>query len=590
MAETAVEMNQNPNEVNKNIEEKKRSLKDALNEILEFFKKLVGIFKNNSIIERMEKIQQQIDDLAASGDLTEEHLDELHDLVADMAGKLKSVSHDDLEQCVNQWFDKIEGKGFSFGNKRTIDGVNLDINKVAILSKDKNMSLDSKIKELLNSIGIHVDEESFERTFNSRAKIINDGRLENEDILLIEFDHHIFEVKFLLNGKEADNIISFSNKKFEDIYGKDGTLKTGYSYIEKSNNDAEYDLMTTFCKKHNLNFYRTEDELREYMISKLKDSIDDNNKFFLARKNKEFSTYNGRILSTYLTSDGSFRIRDSVTGYMLVFKNNNSSINVSLFKNTKNFDVTGKEIPLGSIIDDGKGALHSRFHTAFNDPDANALLRCSETKTWLELHGVSEEQQKRIFVRNVDWRKVNQRGMENVNKIMNSCFELKDKFGLDYDVKIQQIKCNKDKSFTSLNIYDNDNRISLTFDVNGNPVSISYREAGKDSKTKSVYNIMTKVTSDDYFEKYADNIEFQKLFIFARIAIKEGNEQDLVKRLESLLGRNLDYRPEDKTKESVTKEMAMELKTIDKVTEQNTKDKTAVPIISKPSRVTERGK
>ena len=101
---------------------------------------------------------------------------------------------------------------------------------------------------------------------------------------------------------------------------------------------------------------------------------------------------------------------------------------------------------------------------------------------------------------------------------------------------------------------------------------------------------MTKVTSDDYFEKYADNIEFQKLFIFARIAIKEGNEQDLVKRLESLLGRNLDYRPEDKTKESVTKEMAMELKTIDKVTEQNTKDKTAVPIISKPSRVTERGK
>lgn len=499
MAET------NTNTANSTEDQAKKvsKIKALFHSIAQFIKDLSN---HNSIVDRMEKLENELDKLVEDSDINDEALDELYSLTNKMAGKLDTITAENREQILTDWQDEVEKAISKCVVRDAEDG------------KDKDLIV--SIKQGLETLTGVPRDENFETEFCSKAKIISCGDLKENDFLLIEIDKQILKASFTIPEEGEKPHIEFdiqsSDYDYDDIFDQKGVLKEDFSYTASIGNNALHSLYSAACEANGLHYVID----KEKEIKRLQKQLSPKGLFLQSRTTKDTLSNDGRYISRFFPEDNSFRIRDTKTGDMVSLKTTASTIDIQLYNNTTSFNINGEGFYLGGWQDKGEGVLESRLATFKGNADISTMLRCKEMRQFLFVNGVSEENQKAAFQHkaDTDWSKVSPEHKHKVEELQTSCYKVVSHLNDEYYIEMDDTEKSK---YTFLNIYDKDeNRLSFTFKADGSPHAINYRKAGYKQKTMFMYNVETKCVSAECADAY-DDIAFRKLFMVAKEALGE---------------------------------------------------------------------
>lgn len=487
-------------------EETKKALSSLLEKLKKLFEWFSDLRKSNSIIQQMQQLQQDLEMAVANGEMTKDSIESLYELVSDMEGRLDTINPENAEEMMAELEAGVE----NFINQET-DGQKL------ASSEQSETGLIGRVKQALEGNGI-VCGSDFESKFYANAKVIaGDGMDKNH--LLIEIDGHILEAAALVKAENDLEVTVYKDKRqYEDVFDENGALKKGFSYIPKTDGNPIHDLTSVFCENNNLTYVFDTEKERERLEKEFLSQASPKALFIKSRSDKTTLTENGRIQSRYDKSDGTFRVRDSKSGDMLRVRTGEGEIKVYMYRNTKDFNVVGKELKLAEFKQQGDRKVQVKASLYEGSADISALFRCDEMRKYLELNGVTLEMQQKAYHHETDerWEKVNKANIEKVEGLKAACEAVCSEALGDESYEIQT---HNSKKATFLNISQGEHCISFSFNKDGDPLTINYRSE-KTDKSKFVYNINTKGVSPEYNALRSDPV-FGKLFKTACSALKE---------------------------------------------------------------------
>lgn len=486
-------------------EKEKNVLKEFWQRIWEIIQKISSLSSRNSIIQQMQQLQQDMETAIANGEMAKDSLESLYELVSDMEGKLDTINPENVEEMLAE---------FEAGATEIIDREN---NTKTALDEQSETGLLSEVKQELKNNGITCDPD-FDSRFYANARVIT-GNGMDKDHLLIEIDGQVLEASALVKGNNNLEItVRKDDRQYEDIFDEQGNLKEGFSSVPKTDGNPVHDLTAAFCKNNSIIYVFDKEKERERLENEFLSQASPKALFIKGRTDKITLTENGRIQSCYDKSDCTFRVRDTKTGDMLRVRTGEGEIKVYMYRNTKDFNIVGKELKLAEFKQQENRKVQAKASLYEGSADISALFRCDEMRKYLELNGITLEMQQKAYHHETDerWSKVNKANMEKVEGLMEAC-ELVCSKALGDEKYEAQIHNSKKATF--LNISQGDCCISFSFNKDGDPLTVNYR-SHKGERSKFVYNINTKGTSPEY-NAYRSDPMFEKMFKAACSALKE---------------------------------------------------------------------
>lgn len=489
--------------------------KNAAKKLLETLKRLFEWFSElrnkNSIIQQMQQLQDDIEMAVANGEMTKDSIESLYELVSDMEGKLDTINPENVEELMST---------LDSATKNIIDESKKQ--NAIFASKETDATLMNKVKGALEFSGINCGSDSdFNTKFLADAKVIADSKLDKNH-LLIEIDGQILEAFASVSASASKNkleiIVRKDNRQYGDVFDENGDLKEGFSFVPPKDGNPVHDLSAAFCEANNLQYVFDVVKEKERLESELLSKAPPKALFVKSRMEKIALSENGRIQSRYFQDDKTFRIRDTETGDMIRIKTGEKEVKVYMYRNTKDFQVSGKELKLAEWKQQEDGHVKGTASLYEGDADITALLRCDEARKYLSLNGVTEGMQQALYYHETDNRseKVGKTNLMKVEALKAACASA---FGKTFKNGEYSVSINQAKKATYLNISQGNRCISFSFDKNGEPLAINYRN-DKNSKSKFIYNVHTMNTSPQYNALRSDPV-FEKMFKTARSALNE---------------------------------------------------------------------
>lgn len=483
-------------------EEEKRGLLKALREFLAMigsgFKYMMTHSRYGMVGEQLERIAEAIEEQIENNELDAQKTKELTELFTSIQGEMDSLTPEKIIETIDK-AEKIVGEGLFLPS---MDSVEFFQRIEAELERDfiKNG------KEVPNDLKEKI----------RKATLIT---IDGQDKILMEIDDVLLEADYQL--KENKVHFCVSNLKKSDIES-DGALKDGYGFAEIKYGSVEHDLMNEFCKKNNLEYYFN----KEDVMKQIDESLSPVAKFIMSRsetaENGEPTivlSEDNKYESHYFLQEGVFSVRDKENKNILNVMSKKGEIEFYLSENNEKLDISNIGTKIGQIKQEGKN-----IETRLTLPSilVSSMFHSDEISRYLELSGISKEQQKGLFLRpdNKEYSKVQEAGIPNVEKLKDACIKACETKG-EYNVYLQ----NKSSKHTFLvitpkqeNSTQSASSISFAFDENGNVKALNYREA--DKPYKFMFSPETRSVSAD-FHRLQDDKEFIELYNVAMEALND---------------------------------------------------------------------
>lgn len=479
--------------------------------MIEAIKKLLRIIrekmqgKGNIIQQKfVEKLNELENDLAAAverNEVTEETLGKVLSIVQDLDGKIDTITAENVDKTLKEFSDGIDGV------VRDLDAEHIQVtDRLAGTVRDAFMLKTQTDPELYKRFGLKNENElymlltskEFEQDFLKEANVIECTDLKAKHQLLLEYKGEVFLATSQFSKGESNDTrlsVTLTDSPYSAEEIKADSKKFKAVEFKASERNAEHAMMGTFCKQNGYQYLP-----RRIPLERLTPQQN----FIRNHLTKEVTSGN---VENVIDNDGNYRVRNVETGDMLVASSENGEIVVTYYPNTENIsDIDGKNHTLGSWKAGDEGHIHSEFVLGSVDIKVSKLLRSNEMQEYLEASGISKEMQKVAFTHETDteWARVaTKEGNDKVDALYEQCketvslLEEMDKAkGITNTYTVRKVQSHHS---TFINVSDGTNIMAFSFDENGNPNTINYKD-GESEKFKPVYNLQTNMLNDNFIK------------------------------------------------------------------------------------------
>lgn len=485
--------------------EKRAEASRILQWLKELWEKICG--KNNIIQQKFEQrlaeFEDNLSEAVERNEVTKETLDEVLSLVKDLDGKIDSISPENVDEVMGKFMDDADKIIRDIDAEYVqVKGRLTDKMREALMFKaqrDPKLYKESfgikaagisDTKELLS----FLSSKEFEEDFLKNANIIQCTELKAENQLLLEYKGQVFlaTAEFEKDDKKTVLTVHLSDSPYtaDDIMAKPDV----FSKTEKTKRyNAEHSMMRTFCNKNGYNYLPNKVPLER---------LSPQQNFIRKHVVKAVSADN---IENVVDDMGNYRIRNADTGEMLVASSEDGKIAITYYPDTETIaDTDGKHRLLGSWQASDDNHIHSEFVLSSVGIEVNDLLHSDEMREYLEISGITKEMQEIAFTHESDteWSLVTSKeGNGKVDALYKQCKEMTnfveelDKAkGLSTSYTVKKIQS---RNSTFVNISDGTNTMAFSFDENGNPTTINFKD-GEKGRFKCVYNIQTNAVNDNF--------------------------------------------------------------------------------------------
>lgn len=494
-------------------EEKRKSLLDLWKMIKENFRKMVSkLFlkkeDGNFITSRLEEIENDMEELLASDDMTEEALQELYAITSDVVGKLDTITAENAKEIIDDFKNKTDK-----------------------LLQDTVKASDGKVeKTFIEGIQEVIEKETnkklgkdFYNDFCNKARVITTMK---DDEFFVEFNGIVLKMDYEIKKAEKSNTIIYNPKFVErsEIFAENGILKPPYINARNVDGNAMHILNSAVSKGNGLEYVLNKEE----ELKRIERMLSPKGLFLAGVKDKVVTSSDGRYQRTYISADATYRVRDTETGDMFVISNTDKDINFTLYSDTKDMNINGRGTAYGGW-EEKDGHIISKLLPIKGSVEINNMLRSEAISEWLELNGIDKDKQNKAFIAKGDtnMQKVDNKNFHKVKNLEGKLQHMISKLDDSYSVTLSHGYKLKHTFLTVSN--ENGDKFSYAFKKNGEVQAINFRKAGEE-KYKFMINVDTKTTSPEY-GNYKKDRDFNKLMAMAREGVGIDNKKITKRKL-----------------------------------------------------------
>lgn len=386
-------------------EEDKNKLKEAFTKL---WNALRSIFNKRSVVERMEKMQQEMDYMLAQNGMTEDAVKELTETFNTMSGRLHTLTPENVDAFVDELQQSI---------------------RIVAERNEKSYTSPEFSDDFIKKIAYYVKadpSEAFAEDLMKNAQVVKiDGDNENA---ILSYKGHCMMARLDERQKQIVLIMSAIPPE-QSVFTENGELAQGYSFAEipeDMQGNAKLVLLNALCEQSDKTFVYDKEKEQRRILEEAKKKVSPQARF-LGERYETAVQESDNLESIYKRDDATFRIRDKATGEMLRIKSDKDKMQVFLSQDTQSFDVPkgSKEILLGQWEQKEKGILAGKFRLSLGSDNVTSMLRSDAVQKWFEMNGISLEAQNQSFHHRTDskatWSKVDEAKMSNVIALQESC-------------------------------------------------------------------------------------------------------------------------------------------------------------------------
>ena len=494
-------------------------LKDgAINAIKNFFKFLRDFAFRNSVAEKLEEIEAQLQNGIENDLYTQEQLKQLTNTMNSLAGQLRNMSPEAMKETAEKAVQEIESM---------IDEM---YNNGRVLSDRDESDFFTAMKNLSG----HDDmtDEQFREFFEQNAKLYDNGgmklekgQVEGKTTMLIEIGKECYQATFDVsepkpskddpNKKERDYVLTVD--KFNGSYygAKEITSKTDITKHET--------MLRKFILPRNL---RRREDIERLDLSKLVKTSTAIRDVQTIRKfsDKVNESQDGKYEFFYEKESNTFRARDKETGKALVAVMKKGDLFLIPAESIESI----KQINAANLLNDqsvfkyeaGKGIID--FDITRMDDATQGLFRTPEFMQFLETKGIPTEEL-RYYLETSDnpekkprgYSKVSRDGLQNVDDMYRALYQVCSSDASAFDTRA----IHDNRKFAKggfdgavyLSVSDKaGNTMSFSFEKDGTPRDINYRPKG--GKFHLAQNLNLRGNYGVNYETLRYDEAFAKLF------------------------------------------------------------------------------
>ena len=497
----------------------KEAKEKAINAVKAFFKFLKDFAFRNSIAEKLEEIEAQLQEGIENDLYTQEQLKKLTNTMDSLAGQLRNMSPEAMKETaekaaqeINALIDEMYGEG------RILS----DVNEEDFFTAMKNISGHSD-----------MTNEQFRDFFEQNAKLYDNGgmklekgQVEGKTTMLIEIGSECYQATFNVSEPKVTNDDGKKKRDYTLTVDKfDGSYANAKEIVSKADISKHETMLRKFILPRNL---RRPEDIKRLDISKLVKTstairdVQTIEKFASSVKESQDSKYE----FFYDMQSNTFRARDKESQEMLIFAMKKGELVVIPAQNVSDIQhINEKEIVISndrSVFrhEAGKGIID--FNIMGMNDSQMSLFRTNEIMQFLETKGIPTNELKYHLATSdnperkpVGYSKVSREGLPNVDILYRALYETVSRDESAFDVKAirdsRKFKKGGLDGAVYLSIADKEgNQMSFSFEKDGTPRDINYKAKGGKFKLAQNLNLGCNYGAD--YETLRYDEAFTKLF------------------------------------------------------------------------------
>lgn len=503
------------NKIKDNLKEAKEK---AVNAVKAFFKFLKDFAFRNSIAEKLEEIEAQLQNGIENDLYTQEQLKKLTNTMDSLAGQLRNMSPEAMKETAEKAMKEVE----NLIEEMYDDGrILADVNEEDFFTAMKNISGHSD-----------MTNEQFREFFEQNAKLYDNGgmKLENGQVegktsMLIEIGKECYQATFDVSEPKPSE--KDPNKKVRDYTLKVDKFDGSYSSAKEITSKADITKHETMLRKFILprNLRRRED-IERLDISKLvKTSVAIRDVQTIEKFSSKINeSQDGKFEFFYDKNSNTFRARDKETGTALVAGMKKGELFLVPAENMSDIrDLNSEKMSRDRSIfrhEAGKGIIDFNI-SGMTDAQMN-LFRTPEFMQFLETKGIPTEEMKYQLETSDNpekkprgYSKVSRKGLQNVDAVYRALYQVVSSDESAFDTRAIRDSRKFAKGSLDgavyLSVNDKDgNMMSFSFEKDGTPRDINYRAKG--GKFKLAQNLNRRGNYGANYETLRYDESFAKLF------------------------------------------------------------------------------
>ena len=503
------------NKIKDNLKEAKEK---AVNAVKAFFKFLKDFAFRNSIAEKLEEIEAQLQNGIENDLYTQEQLKKLTNTMDSLAGQLRNMSPEAMKETAEKAMKEVE----NLIEEMYDDGrILADVNEEDFFTAMKNISGHND-----------MTNEQFREFFEQNAKLYDNGgmKLENGQVegktsMLIEIGKECYQATFDVSEPKPNE--KDPNKKVRDYTLKVDKFDGSYSNAKEITSKADITKHETMLRKFILprNLRRRED-IERLDISKLvKTSVAIRDVQTIEKFSSKINeSQDGKFEFFYDKKSNTFRARDKETGTALVAGMKKGELFLVPAENMSDIrDLSSEKMSRDRSIfrhEAGKGIIDFNI-SGMTDAQMN-LFRTPEFMQFLETKGIPTEEMKYQLETSDNpekkprgYSKVSRKGLQNVDAVYRALYQVVSSDESAFDTRAIRDSRKFAKGSLDgavyLSVNDKDgNMMSFSFEKDGTPRDINYRAKG--GKFKLAQNLNRRGNYGANYETLRYDESFAKLF------------------------------------------------------------------------------
>ena len=503
------------NKIKDNLKEAKEK---AVNAVKAFFKFLKDFAFRNSIAEKLEEIEAQLQNGIENDLYTQEQLKKLTNTMDSLAGQLRNMSPEAMKETAEKAMKEVE----NLIEEMYDDGrILADVNEEDFFTAMKNISGHND-----------MTNEQFREFFEQNAKLYDNGgmKLENGQVegktsMLIEIGKECYQATFDVSEPKPSE--KDPNKKVRDYTLKVDKFDGSYSSAKEITSKADITKHETMLRKFILprNLRRRED-IERLDISKLvKTSVAIRDVQTIEKFSSKINeSQDGKFEFFYDKKSNTFRARDKETGTALVAGMKKGELFLVPAENMSDIrDLSSEKMSRDRSIfrhEAGKGIIDFNI-SGMTDAQMN-LFRTPEFMQFLETKGIPTEEMKYQLETSDNpekkprgYSKVSRKGLQNVDAVYRALYQVVSSDESAFDTRAIRDSRKFAKGSLDgavyLSVNDKDgNMMSFSFEKDGTPRDINYRAKG--GKFKLAQNLNRRGNYGANYETLRYDESFAKLF------------------------------------------------------------------------------
>lgn len=470
--------------------------KSLLKKLLEKLKKIAEHIKSPTLFEKYEEIQKSLNDMVEQNEISNEALEDLYSITAEMEGKLGGLEEQDeqqLEKCVDQLSERLEEAKSHYTEitndicKALSDATGISYEDVCNLFSDKSngqvFTAGTDTYFSLDSIG----------TF--KANVALDKETQTAYVLFEETAIPENAKQIPLENNDAETtLIATLNKTFAEQHREAVPVTHEAENTEKAATPAP------------------KPEKRKARPIKFRDKY---------KNGVENPTTH---ITSKLFEDNSFRLRDVNGNMLVVAKKLAGEYQTNLYHGTSpSMTINGASSEIG-VWKSENGKISANF-TMPNDPAVSALFHSPEMAEYLHSIGVPKGMMQQLSsnVSNGKSERVGKSDFEKVQKLFDTCRTTIGDTDASRNISLRHPAVGKGHTFINIKSNAIDSTLSIGFDKKGNPTTLNYK-ANANERFEPVYNLITNdFIGQKGMELFQTDKEFQNMVYFALDAMKKND-------------------------------------------------------------------